>query len=152
MRNWILGVGILLLVIMAMVVTHCEKKVHVTKKGLDKIRVVHKTDTVFKEKKVFVEGKTKFIVKKEVYYRTDTVQAGKYTVSVTDSIKGDTTHRTVSVAATDTTKLITKTDSVFITRVDTVFIKEKGNYWKGLKHGFAAGYVAGAVTGVALSR
>ena len=85
----------------------------------------------------------------------DEFQIGAYTVSIKDTLKGDTIERITKLLHIDSTHFIIKKelriDTVFLTKTDTVIIN-KGSYWKGLKHGFAAGTVVGLAGGVVIAK
>ena len=81
------------------------------------------------------------------FLANDEINMGAYTFTISDTIRGDSVDRKVKVVQVDSTHFITRVDvrvdTVFKSKTDTLVQEKKGTYWRGLKHGFAAGTIFG---------
>lgn len=160
MKNiyWLAIISALVVIIAFMHKCQGPRQTIVVKKGIPHVERHYRIDTVDRIKEVAGKTKIKVIVKHDTLYASGDTGGANYTtsssyiemlgykLSISDTTIGDSTNRVVTMTGKDTTTTIIKRDSVTITRTDTA--KVKGSYWRGLKHGFAVGFVAGAALGV----
>lgn len=131
----------------------CErpKTVTVVKKGVDRWHTREgRKDTVYIPKPIYAKGKsTVKLIKDTVHHwhtGKDTSQIGEYLVLIDDTLRGEEINRDITIIGKDSIPQITRVDTVFKNRTDTLVIENK-KYWKGFRHGAAA---TGAAIGLYL--
>ena len=136
-------------------VTLCNRKAEqptttVFKKGLEVIKLVQgKPDTVIKTVPVhhYHKGmvKVKYDTVHHYHTATDTFTLKGVQFSIKDTLQGDSIRRMVDIKRIDSTKTITKVDTMYKTRTDTLTITKNS---KGFIRGFAVGAVVGFAGGL----
>jgi hypothetical protein len=125
----------------------------VTTKGKTTMKIVHKEKTEVKTRKDTSETKTtpKVFKSKKTKAKIilDTIKTKGVEVLISDSLVNDTIlFRYSRIIKSDSTIIKTISDTVYITRVDTVFVKAKKTFWIG----FGLGYLSGLGTAKVLSK
>lgn len=130
----------------------------VFKKGQD----IHHRHTVVKDSLVFVpfdrwhksQPRIVYVDSSKMYdeevpemiVRKDLVMDKGVSISITDTAYADgRILRNTEVVGMDTTIYVLRTSIDSTSRVDTLYVKEKGLGWKRFKQGFATGIIAGAI-------
>jgi hypothetical protein len=118
-------------------------------KGQTKVEHVRgKSDTVIKEKPIFINAKSTVVLKHDTvhHYHTasDTVQVYPYTLLIKDTVRDGKIDRDVIMTGYDSTFFITRVDTVKSLRVDTLVIEKRGKLSKVvIAVAFGGGYVLG---------
>jgi hypothetical protein len=123
-------------------------------KGVTKVEHVRgKSDTVIKEKPIFIRAKSTVILKHDTIHHwhtsSDTVQVYPYTLLIKDTLRDGKIDRDVIMTGYDSTFFITRVDTIKSLRVDTVVIEKRGKLSKvAIALAFGGGYTVGVATAI----
>lgn len=134
--------------------TQCPRKKEtvIFKKGITQTKYIHgRTDTV----KIAVTVHHYHASKIKIVHDTvtklattrDIIPYNGLQIEIDDVLKGDSVTRSVTITGTDTTRIVTRVDTVDRQRTDTLFITKEKKV-KGYGIVFGAGYVLGFGTAI----